>query len=52
MYAGIDLHSTNSVVVVQDDDDRVIARRRLANNLRTVTTWLEPYREAMAGVSS
>lgn len=50
LYAGIDLHSTNSVVVVQDDEDRVIGRRRLANDLRTVTAWLEPYREAMAGV--
>ncbi len=50
LYVGIDLHSTNSVVVVQDEEDRVIARRRLANDLRTVTAWLEPYREAMAGV--
>jgi len=50
LYAGIDLHSTNSVVVVQDDEDRVIARRRLANDLRTVVAWLAPYRDAMEGV--
>ncbi len=50
LYAGIDLHSTNSVVVVQDDEDRVIGRRRLANDLRTVIAWLAPYRDAMAGV--
>jgi len=50
LYAGIDLHSTNNVVVVQDDEDNVVARRRLANDLRTVSAWLEPYRNDLAGV--
>ena len=50
LYAGIDLHSTNNVVVVQDDKDNVVARRRLANDLRTVSAWLEPYRDDLAGV--
>jgi transposase len=50
LYAGIDLHSNNSVVVVQDEKDRVIGRRRLRNDLRTVSAWLEPFRDAMAGV--
>ena len=50
LYVGIDLHSTNSVVVVQDEEDRVIARRRLANDVRTVVGWLEPYRDAIVGV--
>ena len=50
LYVGIDLHSTNNVTVVQDEEDRVISRRRLANDLRTVTGWLEPYRDAIAGV--
>jgi len=50
LYAGIDLHSNNNVVVVQDEQDKVIGRRRLANDLRTVTEWLEPYRNDLAGV--
>ena len=50
LYAGIDLHSNNSVVVVQDRDDNVVGRQRLPNDLSTVCDWLEPYREELAGV--
>jgi len=50
LYAGIDLHSNNNVVVVQDEEDNVVGRRRLANDLRTVSAWLEPYRNDLAGV--
>jgi transposase len=50
LYAGIDLHSNNNVVVVQDEDDNVVGRRRLANDLKTVSAWLEPYLENLAGV--
>ena len=49
LYAGIDFHSNNNVVVVQDEEDNVVWRR-LANNLHTVTAWLEPYRGDLAGV--
>src|SRR3990172_11144929 len=50
LYAGIDLHSNNSVVVVQDDEDNVVGRERLPNDLGTVAAWLEPYRKDLAGV--
>ena len=50
LYAGIDLHSNNNMVVVQDDGDNVVGRRRLANDLGTVSAWLEPYRKDLAGV--
>lgn len=50
LYAGIDLHSNNNVLVVQDEEDHVVMRRRLTNDLRTVSTCLEPYREDLAGV--
>jgi len=50
LYAGIDLHSNNNVVVVQDEEDKVVGRRRLANDLRTVSAFLEPYRADLAGV--
>lgn len=50
LYCGIDLHSNNNVVVVQDDADNVVGRQRLANDLKTVCSWLEPYRTKLAGV--
>lgn len=50
LYAGIDLHSNNNVIVVQDEADNVVGRKRLANDLATVTAWLEPYRGDLAGV--
>jgi transposase len=50
LYAGIDLHSNNSVVVVQDAEDNVVGRRRLPNDLRRISLWLEPYREDLAGI--
>ena len=50
LYAGIDLHSNNSVVVVQDEEDKVIAHRRLRNDLAAVCELLEPYRKGLAGV--
>lgn len=50
LYAGIDLHSNNSMAVVQDDQDKVVGRRRLPNDLETVCGWLEPYRKDLVGV--
>ncbi len=50
LYAGIDLHSNNNFVVVADEKDKVVDRRRLPNKLETVTSWLEPYRDELAGV--
>ncbi len=50
LYAGIDLHSNNSVVVIQDSEDRVVKRERLANRLETIVAMLEPHRDALAGV--
>jgi hypothetical protein len=51
LYAGIDLHSNNSMVVVQDAADKVVGRQRLPNDLPTVCAWLERYREDLAGVA-
>lgn len=50
LYAGIDLHSNNSMIVVQDEQDNVVGRKRLVNDLATVCEWLKPYREDLAGV--
>ena len=33
LYAGIDLHSNNSVVTVLDEQDRTVYAKRLTNDL-------------------
>jgi transposase len=50
LYAGIDLHSNNSMVVIQDEQDNMVGRRRLPNALKAVGEWLKPYRDELAGV--
>ena len=36
LYAGIDLHSNNSVIVVLDSSDRVVYQKRLPNQRETI----------------
>ena len=50
LYAGIDLHSNNSVVSVLDEQDRIVAEQRVRNDLDTIVQLLEPYRPGLAGV--
>ena len=49
-YAGIDLHSNNSVVVVIDDEERVRFRKRLRNDLSSVIRDLRPFEDKLLGV--
>ncbi|WP_449370126.1 IS110 family transposase, partial [Thiomonas sp.] len=41
LYAGIDLHSNNSVVVVLDANDREVYRKRLPNDLGMIVEALQ-----------
>jgi len=50
LYAGIDLHSNNSVIVIQDEEDNVVGRKHLPNDLKRVCSWLERYRQDLAGI--
>jgi hypothetical protein len=38
LYAGIDLHSNNSMVTIVDEQDRVVFQDRLPNELERI--WL------------
>lgn len=49
-YAGIDLHSNNSVLVVIDEEDVVHYRRRLPNELSAVTAALFAFERELSGV--
>ena len=51
LYAGIDLHSTHSVLAVIDEHDRVLRQCRLPNELPTILKAMEPYREELAGAA-
>src|SRR6202165_4280875 len=50
MYAGIDLHSNNSVVAIIDDGDRVVAQKRLPNEVTNIVGFLARWQEQLAGV--
>lgn len=51
LYAGIDLHSNNSVVVVLDEHDRQVYRRRLPNSLEAIVAALRSCAGALRGVA-
>ena len=51
LYAGIDLHSSNSVLAVIDATGTQLRSKRLANDLPTVLAELEPYRDDLVGVA-
>ena len=50
LYAGIDLHSNNSVVSVIDEQDRVMFERRLPNELERIIVALMTFKEALVGI--
>jgi transposase len=50
LYAGIDLHSNNSVVAVTDGEDAVVYRKRLDNELSAVLEALRPFQRRLKGV--
>lgn len=50
VYAGIDLHSTNSVLAVMDEDGQLQREKRYPNELTVIIEALTPYREQLVGV--
>lgn len=51
LYAGIDLHSNNSVVTVLDEQDRTVFARRLANDLAAIVAALRSCAGTVRGVA-
>ena len=51
LYAGIDLHSNNSVVSVLDEQDRTVFAKRLPNDLATIIAALRACAGAVRGVA-
>ena len=51
LYAGIDLHSNNSVVLVLDENDRVVYQKRLPNSLERIIQALAGCAAPIKGVA-
>lgn len=51
LYAGIDLHSNNSVLLVLDEQDRTVFAKRLPNDLAAIITALRACAGPMHGVA-
>jgi transposase len=50
VYVGVDLHSNNNYVGIVDQANTVLFKRKLPNNLDTVLSVLEPFRNDVAGI--
>lgn len=50
LYAGIDLHSNNSVLVISNESDVVVYEKRLKNDIDVICNVLAPYASALAGI--
>jgi len=51
VYAGIDLHASNSYLAVVDREGKKIFKRRLLNDLSILSHVLEPYKQDMQGIA-
>jgi hypothetical protein len=51
LYAGIDLHSNNSVVTVLDEQDRTVFAKRLPNDLAAIIAALRSCAGTLHGVA-
>src|SRR5690242_11368819 len=50
LYAGIDLHSNNSMLSIIDEEDRVHYQKRLPNELERILLVLASFKECLVGV--
>jgi transposase len=50
VYAGLDLHSTNTYVAMIDGEKNVLYQRRHKNDLASILAALDPYRNDIKGV--
>ena len=51
VYVGVDLHSNNNYVGIVNQANEVLFKKRLANDLDTVLSVLEPFRNDVAGIA-
>lgn len=50
VYAGLDLHSTNTYVAMIDNDNKVLYKQRHGNVVPTILSALDPFKKDIQGV--
>ncbi len=50
LYVGMDLHSTNTYIGVLSKEDKRILKGKFPNNLSTILSVLDPFKEDIKGV--
>ena len=50
VYAGLDLHSTNTYVAMIDKDNKVLYKQRHGNDVPTILSALDPFKKDIKGV--
>ena len=50
LYAGMDLHSSNTYLGIMDDKFKRVFNKRLKNDLSLILANLEPFREELNGI--
>jgi len=50
LYAGLDLHSTNTYLGIMDKEFKRIFNKRVSNSLPLILTILEPFRDQLKGI--
>ena len=49
-YAGIDLHSSNNYIGVIDEDNKRLYQKRHPNDVGSIVSVLEPFKESLEAV--
>jgi transposase len=50
VYAGLDLHSTNTYVAMIDEENKVLYKQRHKNEVASILSALDPFKEDIQGV--
>ena len=50
VYAGLDLHSTNTYVAMINEDNKVLYKQRHSNDVPTILSALDPFKKDIQGV--
>jgi transposase len=50
LYAGLDLHSTNTYIGIMDQEFKRIFNKRVSNSLSLILMSLEPFRDQLKGI--
>ncbi|MCG8673747.1 MAG: IS110 family transposase [Pseudomonadales bacterium] len=49
-YAGLDLHSNNTVIVIINEEEERVLKRKVSNDLSLIVELLSPFKESLEGV--